>query len=212
MDSLTLLKSQHSKLQEQCDTIREELNDMNLRELELENTIVKLTTLIASAIITPKLLKTKRKKLITTTILLTLLVTGLITSIVAGIGYTLENGFKINEIITAMIASSSISANSFAGLAIRSYKNYNKSLIHDNPEDLQTSLDDSNNELNNNIDKYIAKERELKDLEYMISELIQQINVLSIQQSQAEPQQHLDMTGTSEENQKNKTFYIIKKN
>ena len=192
MDDILKLKQQHARLTAQYGSIHKELRKLNSKELELEESVVKLTSLALEARMTPLYLKKKRKDLIKYNILTILLFTFFITSIVACRGYNLETGFKINEIITALIASSAISTVSLSGLSFYAYTSYNKSLVHENPEELQIKLENSKKELDAIVDKIILKNKELRDLEKLIGEIEQQMCSERVPTTKTISQQHIE--------------------
>ena len=63
MDDILTLKQQHARLTAQYGSIHKELRKLNSKELELEESVVKLTSLALEARMTPLYLKKKRKDL-----------------------------------------------------------------------------------------------------------------------------------------------------
>lgn len=202
MNDLTSLRLQQSETQNKINEKCEELQIIEKELLNLEGKIVELSNLKNYCLSIPTMLRNKIKSLIKLVPALILLSTFLITSIVACMGYTLETGWQIKEIITALIASSSISTVASTSLAIYSYKSLKKDFSGYNLDQVSKELNENSHKFNTMLDQIDVKEKELNQLEIKLYELDNQI-IQSISDFN-EPQQKFESDTPTVDTEKQK--------
>ena len=208
MDNLSLLKLEQSETRKRIEEKQEELHTLEIKIQDLEDKLVKLTNLRSFCLSIPKILHSKIKSSIKLVPAITLLSTFLITSIVACMGYTLETGWQIKEIITALIASSSISFTATTSLAIYSYKSLKKDFGGYSLKQANKDLNETNNEFNILLDKAVTKEKELSQLEVKDCEITKKIGLLTSNSKSINLKSELETPVIEQENQKVKKLCL----
>ena len=213
MDNLSLLKLEQSETTNTINKKREELHVLEKRLQELEDKIAELTKLRGFCLSIPAILKDKIKSEMKLVPAIILLSTFLITAIVACMGYSLETGWQIKEIITALIASSSISTVAATSLAVYSYKSLKKDLGGYSLKKVTKELEKNNEEFNEVLDKATTTEKELSQLEVKLYDTDEKIRLLMSNHHGVSPETELQVPVAKQEHQKVKSLSLnIKKN
>lgn len=123
-------------------------------------------------------------------------------------GYTLETGWQIKEIITALIASSSISFTATTSLAVYSYRRLKKDFGGYSLKQANKDLNETNNEFNILLDKAVTKEKELSQLEVKDCEITKKIGLLTSNSKSINLKSELETPVIEQENQKVKKLCL----